>query len=179
MTRVILFDTIQAMRQSEKTNVMRILERFSIPYEALFYQVAESEGIDVVSVANRIQKPYECVFKTLVTRGDDHSYFVFVVPAKCDLDLKKAARSVGVKRVEMLPMKQLFPLTGYIHGGCSPIGMKKLFKTVIDDTALYIDEIYISAGKRGVSVSLKPQDLATLIQASFADISVLSEKKAC
>ncbi len=164
------------MKQSEKTNVMRILERADIPYEPIFYQVGEADEIDVVSVANKIQKPYECVFKTLVTKGDDHSYFVFVVPAKYDLDLKKAARSVGVKRVEMLPMKQLLPLTGYVHGGCSPVGMKKLFKTVIDDTALYIDEICVSAGKRGASVSLKPQDLARLTEASFSDISVLSEK---
>jgi Cys-tRNA(Pro)/Cys-tRNA(Cys) deacylase len=110
------------------------------------------------------------VFKTLVTRGKSGAYYVFVIPVARELDLKKAAKTVSEKSIDMIPQKELLPLTGYVHGGCSPIGMKKQFSTVIDETCILYDTIFISAGKIGLQIELSPDDLITLISGSTADL---------
>lgn len=153
---------------NEKTNVMRILDQNRIPYTAHCYDSALTDG---VSVARAVGKDPASVFKTLVTVGNDLCHYIFVVPVEHTLNLKKAAAAVGVKSVEMIRQKELFPLTGYVHGGCSPIGMKKPFCTVIDETAILFDEITLSAGKVGRQVSLAPGALASLVHAAFADLT--------
>ena len=156
-----------------KTNVMRILESANIPFTAYEYDV--KLGIDALSVARQLQKMPEQVFKTLVTQSptQTHSFehFVFVIPAANELDLKKAAQAAKVKNLEMLPMKNLLPLTGYIHGGCSPIGMKKPFPTFIDETAILFDTICVSGGKLGGTIELNPNQLSDFIQAPFYDLT--------
>lgn len=154
----------------EKTNVMRILAQKKIEYKAYEYDPDETVGENVASLIGR---PCESTFKTLVTVSNTKNYFVFVVPVDSSLDLKKAAKAVGVKSIEMIKQKELLPLTGYVHGGCSPIGMKKAFRTVIHETALSFDKIAFSAGKRGCQVELDPKDLIDLIRAETADIAVL------
>lgn len=152
----------------EKTNVMRILDVSKIDFIPHEY---DAELTDGELVASALGQDPDMVFKTLVTVGNNKQNYVFVVPVNCSLNLKKAAKSVGVKSVEMIKQKELLPLTGYIHGGCSPIGMKKEFPTVINDTATLFDTITFSAGKRGYQVELSPQKLAELINASFEDIT--------
>ncbi len=147
---------------------MRILDQRRIPYDAYYYDPTLTDG---VSVAKAVGKDPSSVFKTLVTVGSDCCHYIFVVPVEHTLNLKKAAASVGVKSVEMIKQKELFPLTGYVHGGCSPVGMKKTFRTVIDETAVLFDMITFSAGKLGRQISLSPTALAELIQATFADIT--------
>ena len=152
-----------------KTNAMRILESNGIAYEE--YSLDIKEALDGVNCANMLGVPLDRTFKTLVTQGKSGNYYVFVVPVAAKLDLKKAANSVGEKNVEMLPMKNLLPITGYVHGGCSPIGMKKVFTTVIDETAILFDKIYLSGGKRGCQLYIDPQVLADFIDAEFADLT--------
>lgn len=153
-----------------KTNAIRILELKGIAHAAESYEFSEDE-IDAVSVARKIGAEVESVFKTLVTRGDKNGINIFCIPADAELSLKKAAFVSGNKSIEMIKMKELLPLTGYIRGGCSPIGMKKEYPTYIDETAQLFEQIYVSAGVRGMQVKLAPDDLRELIGASFADIS--------
>lgn len=150
---------------------MRILDAAGIPYDSLQYEVDESD-LSGVHAASVLGLPPEQMFKTLVTYGEKKEYYVFVIPVAEELDLKKCARACGSKRVEMLPMKELFPLTGYLRGGCSPIGMRKHFATYIDETATLFDRIYVSGGQRGVQVFLSPLDLAKQANASFSDLIV-------
>jgi Cys-tRNA(Pro)/Cys-tRNA(Cys) deacylase len=152
----------------EKTNVMRLLEQKKIPYTPYAYEPAVTDG---PSVARQIGKSPDEVFKTLVTAAGTGAHFVFVIPVSASLDLKKAAKAAGVKAVAMLKQKDLLPLTGYVHGGCSPIGMKKPLITVIDETALLFDRIIVSAGKVGCQVGLDPHQLAALTGAAFADLT--------
>jgi len=151
-----------------KTNAMRILESNNIEYKE--YNLDIKEAIDGVSCANMLQVNVESTFKTLVTIGKSNNYYVFVIPVACKLDLKKAASSVGEKNVEMLPMKDLLKVTGYVHGGCSPIGMKKVFKTVIDESALNYNKIIFSGGKIGYFVEVDPNTINRIIPVIFKDI---------
>jgi len=153
----------------EKTNVMRILDQKKIPYKSYAYE--KTEEMDGEGVAAAIGKPADRVFKTLVTVGASKSNYVFVIPVNKELDLKKAAEAVGEKNIEMIKSKELLPLTGYIHGGCSPIGMKKFFKTTIHLTAADEPEFLFSAGKVGRQVELKHEDLKRVIEYSFADLT--------
>lgn len=152
----------------EKTNVMRILDAHKIAYVPRAYDSALTDG---KLVADAVGKSHFETFKTLVTTGASGQHYVFVIPVCETLALKKAARAVGEKRVEMLPQKALLPLTGYIHGGCSPIGMKKAFPTVIDETAVLFDTICFSAGKCGFQVELSPETAVNLIGATFCDVT--------
>jgi len=158
------------MKNNAKTNVVRLLEAAGIACEEKHYDISDGT-IDAVSVARKIGEPVEQVFKTLVTCSNRNEHFVFVVPATCELDLKKAAKAVKSKSIEMLPLKQLLPLTGYVHGGCSPVGMKKKFPTVIDETAQLFDFIYVSGGCVGCNIKVPPEALAEYLDAQFADIS--------
>ena len=151
-----------------KTNAMRILESNNIEYKE--YNLDIKEAIDGVSCANRLQVNVESTFKTLVTIGKSNNYYVFVIPVASKLDLKKAANSVGEKNVEMLSMKDLLKVTGYVHGGCSPIGMKKVFKTVIDESALNYNKIIFSGGKIGYFVEVDPNTINRIIPVIFKDI---------
>lgn len=154
-----------------KTNVMRILDRFKIEYK--HYTYADTDAISGIEVATVLGQNPEQVFKTLVTVAKSKKYYVFMLPVAHELDLKKAAQAVGEKSVEMLKSKELLPLTGYIHGGCSPIGMKKTFTTVIDSTAQDFDTIIFSAGKIGYQVELNPNELSKILKnIDFADITV-------
>ena len=159
-----------AKNKEEKTNVMRTLEQKKIPYTPHTYD--PNGPIDGVSVAQALGQDPACVFKTLVTRGASGGYFVFDIPAAENLDLKKAARAVGEKSVAMLPQKELLPLTGYVHGGCSPVGMKKLFPTVFHQTAAELPRIIVSAGKIGFQVECDPADLLRLVKGKTAGIVV-------
>ncbi|MBR6464549.1 MAG: Cys-tRNA(Pro) deacylase, partial [Verrucomicrobia bacterium] len=150
---------------SEKTNVMRILGQHKIPYTSYTYSGVIS-GADVAAVLK--QDPRQ-VFKTLVTVGHTKTHYVFVVPVCGELDLKKAAVAVGEKSIEMIKSKELFPLTGYVHGGCSPVGMKKLFPTFIDETAQLFDVMFVSGGKVGLNLEIAPDQLCSFIQAQYAD----------
>ena len=159
-----------AKKKDEKTNVMRVLEQHGIPYTAHTYP---ADGpIDGVSVANFLGQDVEQVFETLVTRAASGNYYVFDIPVAENLDLKKAAKAVGEKSIAMLPQKELLPLTGYIHGGCSPVGMKKQFPTVFHETVELFDTICVSAGKVGAQVELAPDALMALLNAGAADITV-------
>ena len=151
-----------------KTNAMRIIESNNIEYKE--YNLDIKEAIDGVSCANMLQVNIDSTFKTLVTIGKSNNYYVFVIPVACKLDLKKAANSVGEKNIEMLPMKDLLKVTGYVHGGCSPIGMKKVFKTVIDESALNYNKIIFSGGKIGYFVEVDPNTVNRIIPVIFADI---------
>ena len=159
-----------AKSKEEKTNVMRTLEQKKLPYTAHTYDPAGL--IDGVSVAQTLGQLPERVFKTLVTKGASGAYYVFDIPVAENLDLKKAAKAVGEKSVAMLPQKELLPLTGYVHGGCSPVGMKKQFPTVFHETALLYDTVCVSAGRIGFQVECRPGDLVALLRAKTADIIV-------
>ena len=159
-----------AKHKEEKTNVMRTLEQKKIPYTAHSY---DPDGpIDGVSVAQTLGQPAERVFKTLMTKAASGAYYVFDIPVAENLDLKKAAKAVGEKSIAMLPQKELLGLTGYVHGGCSPVGMKKQFPTVFHKTALGYDTICVSAGKIGAQVECSPQALIALLRAKTADVIV-------
>lgn len=162
-----------AKHKEEKTNVMRILEQKGIAYVPHTYD-PEQDGIDGVSVARALGQDPGRVFKTLVAKGASGGHYVFDIPVAATLDLKKAAKAVGEKSVAMLPQKELLPLTGYIHGGCSPIGMKKPFPTVFHATALTCDTLCISAGKVGYQVEAAPAALMDLTGATAADVCVES-----
>lgn len=153
----------------QKTNALRILEAAGFAVSTLEYEV-EEEALDAVTVAGKIGAEPETVFKTLVASGDKNGYAVFVVPGNCELNLKKAAHASGDKKIEMLKVKDLLSVTGYIRGGCSPIGMKKQFPAFIDETAQLFDYIYVSAGVRGMQVKISPDDLRKAAGASFADL---------
>ena len=157
------------MKQN-KTNVFRLLETAGISCKEKHYETADGE-IDAVSVARKIGEPPEQVFKTLVTRSNHGEYYVFAVPATGELDLKKASRAAECKSIKMIPLKQLLPLTGYVHGGCSPVGMRKRFPTFIDETALLFDHICVSGGCVGCNIAVAPEALAEYLDAAFADIS--------
>ena len=159
-----------AKSKEEKTNVMRTLEQKKIPYTAFSYD--PNGPLDGVSVAASLGQEPAAVFKTLVTKGAGGAYYVFDIPVAENLDLKKAARAVGEKSISMLPQKELLPLTGYVHGGCSPVGMKKQFPTVFHETAAEQEQIAVSAGKIGYQVVCKPGDLLALLRAKTADIIV-------
>ena len=159
-----------ANKDIEKTNVMRILDGKKIPYRAHSYRPdATMSGEEIAGILG--EDPAK-VFKTLVTQGKSGTYYVFVVPVKEELDLKKAANAVHEKAIEMLKSKELLGLTGYIHGGCSPIGMKKFFTTTVDETASILDRIYFSAGKIGCQVCIRPEDLEKMIPLAYADLTV-------
>lgn len=152
-----------------KTNVIRIIEAAKIEHSIHNYEVDE-DALDAVTVANKINAEPESVFKTLVAIGDKTGLNVFVIPGNFELDLKKAAKVSGNKKVELIKMKELLPTTGYIRGGCSPIGMKKQLPTYIDETSQLFEQIFISAGIRGTQVKLSPDDLLNLIEGSYADL---------
>ncbi len=153
-----------------KTNVMRLLETADIDFRTMEYEVDEND-LSGVHVAEALGQPVEQVFKTLVLHGEKNGYLVCCIPVAEELDLKKVAKAAGDKKVEMLPMKELLPLTGYIRGGCSPIGMKKKFPTYIDETAILFDEIAVSAGVRGAQVIVNPQLLAEYTGATMVELT--------
>ena len=161
-----------AKTKEEKTNVMRILEQKNIPYSAHTYEHEEGIAVDGVTVANQLGQDPEQVFKTLVARGASKSIYVFCIPVAENLDLKKAARAVGEKSIEMVAVKEINALTGYVRGGCSPVGMKKQYPTVFHETAEIVDTIMVSAGKIGYQVELAPADLIELVGGSLADVTV-------
>ena len=154
-----------------KTNAMRILEKAGIYYNTYTYD--NSDGlIDGISVANKMGQPVEHVYKTLVTQGTSREYFVFVIPVADELDLKAAARAVNEKAVEMIKVTDINKVTGYIRGGCSPIGMKKEYKTVLDSSCNALNTIIVSAGKIGHQIELAPDDLVKLIHCKAESITV-------
>ncbi len=156
------------LKATDKTNVMRILDQKKISYTSHSYEQDPSmSGEEIAAILNEDAVK---VFKTLVTQGKTGTYFVFVVPVKEELDLKKAAKVSGEKSISMIKQKELLPLTGYVHGGCSPIGMKKPFKTFIHESALENDRIFVSAGKLGFQIELMPQDLISVAGCEPADI---------
>ena len=151
----------------DKTNVMRLLEQKKIGFTPHSYDPSVTEG---TAVAALLGENDERVFKTLITEGPNRDHYVFVIPVAENLDLKKAAKTVGVKSIAMIKQKELLPLTGYIHGGCSPIGMKKQFRTVIHQSAQNLERFFVSAGKVGYQVEVSPAELANLVGAEFADL---------
>lgn len=157
-----------AKQKETKTNAMRILESMKIPFTHYTYECGEF--IDGLQIADKLSLPYEKVYKTLVTRGA-RDYFVFVIPIARELDMKKAARAVGEKSVEMIHVKDINSVTGYIRGGCTSVGMKKQFVTRIDESALAQPKIIVSGGRLGSQIELAPEDLARAAGAEFADIT--------
>lgn len=153
-----------------KTNVMRLLDAAKITYRSAEYDYDEND-LNGMHAAAGIGMPPEQIFKTLVARGEKRGYLVFVIPVCCELDLKKAAKAAGDKKVELIHVKELLPLTGYIRGGCSPIGMKKPFPTYMDETAQLYDEVGVSAGCRGCQILLSPDDLIDYVNLSLADLT--------
>ncbi len=153
-----------------KTNVMRIFEQAKIPYKAWYYENKDGK-IDGISVAHKLGENVEQVFKTLVTRGADHNFYVFAVPVAMELNLKAAAKSVGVKSVEMIHVSEINKVTGYIRGGCSPIGMKKQYRTVIDSSCMRYNTILVSGGRIGTQVEVDPRQLLNFIGGTAADIA--------
>ena len=161
-----------AKPNKDKTNVMRVLDQKKVPYTAHTYPHKEGVATDGVTAAALLRKDPATVFKTLVTRGASGEYYVFDIPVAENLDLKKAAKAVGEKSIAMLPQKELLGLTGYVHGGCSPVGMKKQFPTVFHETAEIVDTIMVSAGKIGFQVECEPAALLALLDAATADVTV-------
>lgn len=157
------------MKKFNKTNAMRILDSMNIEYEFMTYE-SEDGHIDGVSVAHKTGQNPETVFKTLVATGHSKELYVFCIPVEFELDLKKAAKASNEKSIEMLPLKDLTKYTGYVRGGCSPIGMKKHFKTFIDETAQLQEQILVSAGVIGTQIIIKPNDLITATEADYADL---------
>ncbi|MBR1628829.1 MAG: Cys-tRNA(Pro) deacylase [Lachnospiraceae bacterium] len=156
------------MRKEGKTNVMRVLDGKKISYESHSYE--PDAGLSGEEIAGILGEDPGKVFKTLVTQGKSGAYYVFVVPVQAELDLKKAAKASGEKAIRMIKQKELLPLTGYIHGGCSPIGMKKPFRTFIHETAVGMDKVFVSAGKVGFQIELAPEDLIRVAGCTVADI---------
>ncbi len=153
----------------DKTNVARLLDKAKVAYELVSYEVDESD-LSAVHAAAQLCEDVERVFKTIVLHGDRTGYFVCVVPGGREIDLKKAARVSGNKKCELLPMKELLPMTGYVRGGCSPIGMKRRFPTYVQETAARYDYVCVSAGRRGLQVKLAPRDLLCEAGAEYADL---------
>ena len=159
------------MASQVKTNAVRLLENTAISFNVHEYDVSDGE-IDAQSIARKLNVDGDQVFKTLVAESQEKEHFVFVVPAVATLNLKKAARAAEKKSMEMLPLKQLFPLTGYQHGGCSPIGMKKLFPTFLDETAMLYDTICVSGGAIGLNLEIQPDVLLDFVNAQYAPLTV-------
>lgn len=156
------------MKQS-KTNAMRILDKEKIEYTMMTYS-ADDGKIDGISVAHKIGREAGVVYKTLISQTSSKVYYVFVIPVEAELDLKKAAKAVGEKKIEMIPVKDITQVSGYVRGGCSPVGMKKLFPTIIDESAQSLETIIVSGGHIGVQMELKVQDLAKVTKAQLADV---------
>ncbi|MFR0676626.1 Cys-tRNA(Pro) deacylase [Dysgonomonas mossii] len=154
----------------DKTNAVRLLDKEKIEYKLIPYQVDESD-LSAIHVAEQLHEPVEQVFKTLVLKGDKSGYFVCIIPGAEELDLKAAAKISGNKSCDMIPMKELLNITGYIRGACSPIGMKKLFPTYIDKSYEVFEYIYISAGKRGLQIQLNPQDLIQIVSITTGSLT--------
>ena len=155
---------------ADKTNAIRIAQQAKIPYREAFYEYDEKD-LSGTHAAQAVGMPEEQVFKTLVARGDRTGISVFCIPVCCELDLKKAAKAVGDKRIQLVAVKELLALTGYIRGGCSPVGMKKKYPTYFDETCILWDEIAVSAGERGHQMILPPEDLANLVGAKTVDLT--------
>lgn len=153
----------------KKTNAMRILDSKKIEYSEIEYDA--SSGISALDVAKSTGEDPSTIYKTLVTVSREKEHFVFVVPSEKELDLKKAATAAGTKNIEMIPQKELLPLTGYVHGGCSPVGMKKEFKTFLDSSAKDKEYIFISGGKIGIQIKINPNDLVGAIDGKYFEIS--------
>ncbi|MBQ6947376.1 MAG: Cys-tRNA(Pro) deacylase [Clostridia bacterium] len=160
------------MEKNEKTNVMRVLEQQKIPYTPHYYDPACTDGERIAALLG--EDPNH-TFKTLVTTDGKKHYFVFVIPVNKALHLKKAAKAAGVKSIAMIPQKELLPLTGYIHGGCSPIGMKKKFATFIDRACTQSEIMLCSAGKVGTQIEVKTEQLVTFVRATIADVTTEKE----
>lgn len=154
----------------DKTNAVRLLDKEKIEYKLIPYEVDESD-LSAIHVSEQLQEPVEQVFKTLVLKGDKSGYFVCIIPGAEELDLKAAAKISGNKSCDMIPMKELLNITGYIRGACSPIGMKKLFPTYIDKSYEVFEYIYISAGKRGLQIQLNPQDLIQIVSITTGSLT--------
>ena len=161
-----------AKPKEEKTNVMRILEQKKLSFSTHTYPHEEGVAVDGLTVALSLGQDPECVFKTLVARGASKGIYVFCIPVGDSLDLKKAAKAVGEKSIDMVAVKEINALTGYVRGGCSPVGMKKHYPTVFHETAEIVDTIMVSAGKIGYQVELAPADLIELVGGSLADVTV-------
>ncbi len=159
---------IMAKQKEIKTNAMRILESMKIPFTHYTYEC--DEFIDGMQIADKLSLPYEKVYKTLVTKGSSKNYFVFVIPIAEELDMKKAAKSVGEKSVEMIPVKDINAVTGYIRGGCTSVGMKKQYVTRLDNSAKTQPTIIVSGGRIGSQIELAPEDLLKAAKAEYADI---------
>lgn len=153
-----------------KTNAIRLIEQAKLVYREAFYDYDEND-LSGMHAAAAIGMPPEQVFKTLVSRGDRNGIIVFCIPVCCELDLKKAAKISGNKKLDLIPVKELLPLTGYIRGGCSPIGMKKQYPTFFDETCILWDEIAVSAGERGHQVLISPERLVNFVQGTIADLT--------
>ena len=158
------------MDKVSKTNAARLLDKAKVAYELIPYNV-DPDNLAAEHVAEELGEDINCVFKTLVLHGDKSGYFVCVIPGNMEVDLKKAAKVAGAKKAEMIPMKELLPLTGYVRGGCSPVGMKKPFPTFFHVTATGYDSIYVSAGQRGLQLKVSPQALIDFCGATVADIA--------
>ena len=152
-----------------KTNVMRLLYKAGIPYEAREYQVDEND-LSGSHAADMMGADHDSVYKTLVLKGEKTGFLVCCIPVDEELDLKKVAKAAKDKKVEMIPMKDLLPLTGYIRGGCSPVGMKKKFPTYIEEMAQLCEQVAVSAGQRGIQIILKPEDLFRYVEGTFASL---------
>lgn len=163
-----------AKGKDNKTNAMRILDKNHIAYKTYHYECGEF--IDGVHIADQMGQAYETSYKTLVTVGKSKNYYVFAIPIDQEIDLKKAAKVVGEKSIEMLPVKEINAVTGYIRGGCTPLGMKKLYKTVIQQDAQNYEKIIVSGGKLGTQIELSPLDLAKVVNAIFADVIEIKEE---
>lgn len=159
-----------------KTNAARLLDKAHIAYRLIPYTVDEN-NLAADHVAHELGEDIRQVFKTLVLHGEKSGYFVCVVPGNCEIDLKKAARAAGAKKADLIPMKELLPLTGYIRGGCSPIGMKKPFPTFFHTTALDWDTIFVSAGIRGLQIAISPSDLISFVGADVTDLTAQNNIK--
>ena len=156
------------MKNNDKTNVMRVLDSKKIEYKSHSYEPdATMSGEEIAQI---LGEDAEKVFKTLVTQGKSGSYYVFVIPVRQELDLKKAAKAAGEKSIAMIKQKDLLPLTGYVHGGCSPVGMKKQFPTFVHETAQGMEKMFVSAGKVGFQVELAPEDLQSVVGFTYGDI---------
>lgn len=160
-----------ARDHDKKTNAIRELDAAKLPYQARFFE--GTEALSGVEVARKLGLDQDRVFKTLVTRGKSGTYRVFMIPVSCELDLKKAASAAGEKAVAMIKSKELLPLTGYVHGGCSPIGMKKPFPTYIDETAELYESIYFSGGRIGCQLEMALEDLRAIVPVETADLTVV------
>ena len=155
-------------KNNDKTNVMRVLDQKKIEYKSHSYKAdATLSGAEIADILGEAK---ERVYKTLVTRGRSGAYYVFVVPVEAELDLKLAAKAAGEKSIEMIKQKELLPLTGYVHGGCSPVGMKKQFPTFIHESAREYDRIFVSAGRVGCQIEIDPKELVSIVRAEYANI---------